>query len=182
MSAECYWCIADKAPYGNQLGLKGFPFACCHRCQVFTCGHHGQRDDGIQKFRCFDCDKTILIASAINIADLEESDVNEVSKRSGWKQTDLLIDDLFKSFKDFIRRRRGYEYYLDQIRDGFIDYNKWPDEYLKNTFRDFPDDAQKLLVFAAILIADTDSEEGLEKQGNTLFLNLKTSLKIPIYD
>jgi hypothetical protein len=48
-------------------------------------------------------------------------------------------------------------------------------------FIDFPDDAQRLLVMAAILIADTDSMEDLENRGNSLFLNLRSSLRLPSY-
>ncbi len=181
MSLECYWCVANKPAYGNQLGTKGAPFACCHRCQIFTCGHHGQRDDGIQKFFCFDCDKTILIESAVSLADPQTVTVNEIYSRIGNFVTRVVVDDLFKSLEDFKRRRAGYLFFLYQIEEGYIDYDNWPDGILKTEIRNFPYDAQKLLVAAAILIADTDSLEDLERRGNQLFLNLKTSVKVPAY-
>jgi hypothetical protein len=182
MASECYWCVSGKAAYGNQLGTMGFPFACCHRCQVFTCGHHGQRDNGIQKFYCFDCDKTILIASAIAIANLQPLTIDQLAAQFGNIFASVSSDERFKSLEDFKRRREGYLHFLDQIEEGYIDYDNWADGLLKNLFRNFPYDAQKLLVAAAIIIADTSSEDELEKQGNRLFLELKTSLKVPSYE
>jgi hypothetical protein len=157
----------------------GDPFACCHRCQVFTCGHHGQRDNGIQKFFCFDCDKTILIASAINIANLSNQDTATVTKTAGVKYFE--VQDLFTSFDDFKKRRVGYLTFLDEILDGEISYDDWSDFSLKNIFENLPNNSQKLLVAAAILIADTDTQEELETRGDALFLNLKTSLKVPAH-
>lgn len=181
MASECYWCIARKPAYGDQLGTMGLPFACCHRCQVFVCGHHGQRDHGAQKFFCFDCDKTILVASAIAIANQPRVIVEQIAGLAGNIIISVLFDELFYSLNDFKARREGYSHFFDQIEEGYIDYDEWDNEFLKEIFRNFPYDAQKLLVAAAILIADTDTQEDLEKRGNRLFLNLKTSLKVPMY-
>jgi len=181
MSSECYWCIDGKPAYGNQQGTMGDPFACCHRCNVFCCGHHGQRDDAAQKFYCFDCDKTILIVSAINAANLTQENVGEITKRSERIKPADFLEDLFKSIDEFLRRKPGYGNYFEHLDESYIDYNNWTDEYLKNIFRKFPPKAQKLLVAAAIIIADTNTEEELEAIGDPLFLNLKTSIKVPEY-
>lgn len=181
MASECYWCIAGKPAYGNQLGTMGSPFACCYRCQVFTCGHHGQRDNGAQKFFCFDCDKTILIASAIALSNQSPETLEQIAGVTGNILTTVFFDERFKSIGDFKNRREGYLYFWDQIEEGYIDYSEWSNESLKAVFQNFPFDAQKMLVAAAILIADTESQEELEKRGNPLFLQLKTSLKVPMY-
>ena len=181
MASECYWCIAGKPAYGNQLGTMGDPFACCHRCQVFTCGHHGQRDDGIQKFYCFDCDKRILIASAMVMGEEKADEIKSISSGFDALYGNVHWYELFDSLEDFKNRRRGYYFFFEQIAESYIDYNNWSDSSLKIFCKNLPYDAQKLLVAAAILIADTDSQEDLMKRNDTLFLNLKTSLKVPSY-
>jgi hypothetical protein len=182
MSSECYWCIAGKPAYGNQQGTMGYPFASCLRCNVFCCGHHGQRDNGAQEFYCFDCDKTILIVSAINAANLAPQTISEIARRSKRiKLIKVLLEHLFSSVDEFLRRKPGYGNYFELLDESYIDYDNWTDQYLKETFRKFPAGAQKLLVAAAIIIADTDTEEELRKIDDPLFLNLKTSVKVPTY-
>lgn len=182
MSSACYWCVEGKPAYGNQLGTMGEPFACCHRCTVFCCGHHGQRDHGAQKFYCFDCDKTILIVSAVNTANPGQATIEGIAKRSvKINLADFLIEFLFSSLDEFLRRKPGYGNYFEAVDDSYIDYTNWNDAFLKTTFRNLPPDGQKLLVAAATMIADTDTEEELQKLGDPLFLNLKTSIRIPVH-
>lgn len=181
MSSQCYWCIDGKPAYGNQLGTMGEPFANCSRCNVFCCGHHGQRDNGAQKFYCFDCDKTILIVSAIRVANVQETTVNQIINRSKIiKGIDFLFQDFYKSFDDFLSRKPGYSNYFEMIDDSYIDYESWSDPVLMQIFLQFPREAQKLLIAAAIIIADTNTEEELKTLGDPLFLNLKTSIRVPV--
>lgn len=180
MSSQCYWCIAGKPAYGSLLGTMGDPFACCYKCNIFCCGHHGQRDHGAQKFFCFDCDKTILIASAVKLAKLEPGTINQIASRSErFHPADVLLDFLFRSIEEFLRRKPGYGNYFEGLDESYIDYNNWPDIFLSNTLRQFPAAAQKLLVAAAYIIADTDTDA--ELANDPLFLGLKTSLKVPVH-
>lgn len=182
MPSQCYWCIEGKPAYGNQLGTMGEPFAVCHRCNILCCGHHGQRDHGAQKFFCFDCDKTILIVSALATGNLSPQTITEITLHTVViKIIDFARSYLFSSLDEFLRRKPGYGNYFEHIEESFIDYNNWDDEFLRQTFRNLPPESQKLLVAAAIIIADTNTEEELRRLGDPLLINLKTSVRVPAY-
>ena len=80
----------------------------------------------------------------------------------------------------FVRRKPGYGNYFEFIEDSYIDYTQWEDPFLETTFRQFPRTAQTLLIAAAIMIADTDTEQELLRLGDPLFLYLKVSVKVPV--
>ena len=161
MSAECYWCEVNKPTIANPIGTINTPLGCCKNCQVLACGHHAQRDNYAKEYMCFNCDTSILIASGNSDTVNTELDTiakTAVEKALGKKKYGLdfsvLKDaELFSSFEDFKRRRKGYENWFPEI-EAFVDnFNSFNGELI--FFKYLSTDAQLFFAAAAFVLSRT---------------------------
>jgi hypothetical protein len=57
MSAECFVCASVGTTVSVSIitGTIGEPMGCCHKCQVFSCGHHALRTSSPSRYECIIC-------------------------------------------------------------------------------------------------------------------------------
>jgi hypothetical protein len=176
MNSECYWCVAGAGSIVATTGNAGDPFACCKRCQVFVCGHHGERDHPGQQFFCFDCNKSIALASAItlSLADVDDDVKDEL-------QIETLLTEglrLFKSWADYKRKNPGKQLLFEQAENSHIDFETWPGGKTKTTLMKLTGDARKLLMVAAVIVYTAYENSSYLLQEGTIDYNLFHGIRI----
>jgi hypothetical protein len=165
MPADCYWCKVGKSYIPIAVGSTDNPIGCCENCYVFACGHHAQRDPKKQVFQCLDCDPKMLTASAQALVDAEGDTPGVETARVG--RVTLIYDgddgDYFTSFDDFRIRRPGYGEWLDKIKTLHENLYKGGNRFEFGQWQ--LQEAQRLLVAAAYILAKTAPDAPLEEWG-----------------
>lgn len=161
MAADCYWCKTGTAPGSvpKPIGNRGEPIACCKQCQVFSCGDHGERDNSLQEFKCWDCLFIKLISSAVQIT---KAHPNSVTQLTLWDPTLLKRakregGETFASYEEFKNGNPGFSPWFPLIEQ--IDFYNYDPVYQNFMYlRDFwPDERCLLISGAFIYLAITDN-------------------------
>jgi hypothetical protein len=122
--SDCVACNAKHGVLAAAVGTKGNPSGCCVNCHAFSCEHHGIRDSSVPEYRCVQCDKNLLCASAVVQAQTTNSqgitaELADVAAGYTRYRTEQLAPSsrwVVRTVDQFIERRPAYgEEFLSQF-------------------------------------------------------------------
>lgn len=121
MASDCQACIAGigSIPQPALPGNRNIAIGACWNCSSFACAHHGQRDPSKAQFWCVECDRHLLVASALGAG---QSDAAQAARPSA-QTSRMSFDDLrFESMEDVQRRRPAYrERLIPEVEQWTLD-------------------------------------------------------------